>query len=240
MGTSISVLMPAYNEHDNLAELIPETARGARGHDLGVRARRRRRRQHRRHAHAHARASPIPTCATSGCGATRASRRRSAWASTRSSARSWCSWTPTARTTRPSCRAARRARGAGRRPDHGQPGRAPPRPLHQAQHLQDLQRRHRHGHRRADARLQQRAQGDAPRARQLARDVRRAPPLHPGARGVGRLQGRASSTWRTTSGATAPPSSAGRASGGASSTSSRSSSSPPTPPARSTSSAAPA
>ena len=25
MGTSISVLMPAYNEHDNLAELIPET-----------------------------------------------------------------------------------------------------------------------------------------------------------------------------------------------------------------------
>ena len=70
------------------------------------------------------------------------------------------------------------------------------------------------------------------------RDVRRAAPVHPGAGRVERLPGRRGRRRAPRAAATAPRSSAGPGSGGASSTWSPSSSSPPTRPGRSTCSAA--
>ena len=53
-----------------------------------------------------------------------------------------------------------------------------------------LQPRDRHGHRRPGRGLQQRPQGDEARGDEPARALRRAAPVHPGARAVGRVQDR--------------------------------------------------
>ena len=74
VGCDVSVLMPAYNEAENLAEVIPagRAVLERLGEQLGDR--RRRRRQHRRHPHGHGAACAAPTSATSGCAATPGSR----------------------------------------------------------------------------------------------------------------------------------------------------------------------
>ena len=52
MGCHVSVLMPAYNEADNLVEVIPATVAALERAGSAVGDPRRRRRQHRRHARA--------------------------------------------------------------------------------------------------------------------------------------------------------------------------------------------
>ena len=89
-------------------------------------------------------------------------------------------------------------RAARRRPrPRHRSARRSSRPVRQAQHLEAVQRDDRARHRRRGPRLQQRPEGDDARRRRLARALRRAPPLHPGARGVERVRRSARSTSTT-------------------------------------------
>lgn len=110
MGTHISVIMPAYDEAPNLAEVIPRTvavldASGASFEEVVVvddGSTDATRSLLRQLAEAH------PTVRSLRCGATAARRPPSRPASTTPTVRWWSSWTPTARTTRGRSLSARR------------------------------------------------------------------------------------------------------------------------------------
>ena len=218
---SVSVLLPAYNEAENLAELVPEIGEVLERPGEPTRSSSSTTAAPTAPA-ASMRALRSATCAASGCAATpgksAAPRRR---ARARAGRASSCSWTPTARTTPRRCPASSTHLDGGPRPGDRAP-RDAQRPVHQARPPRSSTTAPpRKVTGVPGSRLQQRPQGDDPRAgRDVARALRRAPPLHPGARGAGTASGSASSTSSTTSGCHGARSSAGPGSGGASSTSS--------------------
>ena len=106
----LSVVVPVFEERDNLEPLHRELDRGARGRARRRRVRVRGRRQPRRQRRSAARRSRSATNAC-GCSASRgtAGRRAALAAGFRPrAARWWRRSTPTSRTTRPTCRACSR------------------------------------------------------------------------------------------------------------------------------------
>ena len=150
LGTQVSVVLPAYNEADNLAELVPGDHGRAARRGAHLRGRRRRRRQHRRHRRPDAGLAG-PDVAPCRCVATRASRRRSTPGSPASQGEYVVLMDADGQDDptdpAPAGRARRRRRA---RPRDRPPGRAP-RPVRQAHHVAPLQPHHGPGHGRRRA-----------------------------------------------------------------------------------------
>ena len=103
MSTDLSVVLPSYNEAENLPAVVGEIIEQLGRDRVEVRDPHRRRREQGRHPPRRGRPRPRARAGARACGcaATSASRPRSRSACERRSAIGSCSWTPTARTTRP-------------------------------------------------------------------------------------------------------------------------------------------